>query len=712
MAAGSIVIDLLMKTGSFVTDTDRASKRLKQFQKEAKEAGTAIGAAVAAGITATAVLLKSSIDTMDDISKAAQRAGTTTEEFSKLAYGAGLADVAVTDLQTSLGRLTKAQAEALDPATQQAKVFKALGIEVTDAAGNLRSSTDVFKDFADVFEEQKGSPEIIAAGLNIFGRSFQNLIPLLKDGSAGLKDAAAEAQAFGQVISTEAGANAEEFNDNLSRMKLFVTGVANAVAADLLPDLVGLQDGFLDGARDGDKLHQIAEDVANVFRVLAGAIELAMIPIRRIDNVIQGTTAGLQGLMEAAKGVIGLNWDQVTRGLSLSVDAALLAQFGDPLENEKGSKKPRKRIVSPGELTDPQAAADQKAADALRAQAERAKRIRELAFGPEEKAEKSKPAGKSEAEKEADRLADAYKGVNDQLEEQIALNGNTSAAAKLAFDLQTGELSKLSAAEKEHLTVLQSKADLQELERAALQRVNEESENYARAVQEQENAFKAHAADLQFEIDLLSMSNKERNREVELRYLAADATDKQREEIAKLADERYEDTLAMQKSIALQDDFRDGFGEAFSEIITGSKSAKDALLDFLDSINQRLAQRIGSNIADSLFGEQGQTGGGSYGGILSEVAGWFGGVKATGGDVLDGRSYLVGEEGPELFTPRTAGRILPADVTAAQRGMGTADRPLVITNNMTIQGKVDRRSAQQVARETALYARMAIARNG
>lgn len=35
----------------------------------------------------------------------------------------------------------------------------------------------------------------------------------------------------------------------------------------------------------------------------------------------------------------------------------------------------------------------------------------------------------------------------------------------------------------------------------------------------------------------------------------------------------------------------------------------------------------------------------------------FGGARADGGLVAPGRSYLVGERGPELFTPQGAGRI-------------------------------------------------------
>ena len=45
---------------------------------------------------------------------------------------------------------------------------------------------------------------------------------------------------------------------------------------------------------------------------------------------------------------------------------------------------------------------------------------------------------------------------------------------------------------------------------------------------------------------------------------------------------------------------------------------------------------------------------GSYGGGMS-----YGGPRASGGPVDDGVTHLVGENGPELFTPRTAGTIIP-----------------------------------------------------
>ena len=47
--------------------------------------------------------------------------------------------------------------------------------------------------------------------------------------------------------------------------------------------------------------------------------------------------------------------------------------------------------------------------------------------------------------------------------------------------------------------------------------------------------------------------------------------------------------------------------------------------------------------------------------------------KAAGGSVSSSQAYLVGEQGPELFMPRSAGTIVPN----SQLGMGTTN----VTNN-------------------------------
>jgi hypothetical protein len=44
---------------------------------------------------------------------------------------------------------------------------------------------------------------------------------------------------------------------------------------------------------------------------------------------------------------------------------------------------------------------------------------------------------------------------------------------------------------------------------------------------------------------------------------------------------------------------------------------------------------------------------------VQAVGGAFRGARADGGPVLPGGSYLVGERGPEVFRPHTAGEVTP-----------------------------------------------------
>ena len=63
------------------------------------------------------------------------------------------------------------------------------------------------------------------------------------------------------------------------------------------------------------------------------------------------------------------------------------------------------------------------------------------------------------------------------------------------------------------------------------------------------------------------------------------------------------------------------------------------------------------------------------GGVIDNI---FGGGRAAGGPVTSGTTYLVGEKGPELFTPGTSGTIIP------NKSMGGG-----ATINLTVNGAID-----------------------
>ena len=170
-------------------------------------------------------------------------------------------------------------------------------------------------------------------------------------------------------------------------------------------------------------------------------------------------------------------------------------------------------------------------------------------------------------------------------------------------------------------------------------------------------------------------------------------------------------------------------GRFFSDITSGAKSAKDAFKDLGDSIfqtfNKIITQKLGEELFASLFtssssggsigswfsGLIGTNGGkSSGGGFFDFLGGLFGGFRANGGPVQAGKFYEVNENDNELFTQggRTflmssgGGRVDPI-----RGGMGGGFNQVI---NFNHQGRIDRRTPDQIANETRRRTNTAVAR--
>jgi len=98
---------------------------------------------------------------------------------------------------------------------------------------------------------------------------------------------------------------------------------------------------------------------------------------------------------------------------------------------------------------------------------------------------------------------------------------------------------------------------------------------------------------------------------------------------------------------------RNDVAESVKGFIRGTKTLGEALLGILNRIADKFIDFAISGMFDAL---------GSGGGFWGKL---FGGGKASGGPVQGGTSYLVGEKGPELFTPGQSGDVIPNDALEA-----------------------------------------------
>jgi len=113
------------------------------------------------------------------------------------------------------------------------------------------------------------------------------------------------------------------------------------------------------------------------------------------------------------------------------------------------------------------------------------------------------------------------------------------------------------------------------------------------------------------------------------------------------------------------------------------------------ALDQIAAQALQLGLG-SIFG--GAAAGGGVGGLLAGTLGALFGLpgRATGGLVAPQRPYLVGERGPELFVPASAGRVEPSPMT----GTGPREVRVAIALNPERGASAPaalRRSSRQIA---------------
>ena len=106
-------------------------------------------------------------------------------------------------------------------------------------------------------------------------------------------------------------------------------------------------------------------------------------------------------------------------------------------------------------------------------------------------------------------------------------------------------------------------------------------------------------------------------------------------------------------------------GTAIAGVITGVSRVVDFLGDMIDRVREFIRLVRDNPVVSGISG------------LIDRV---FGGARAMGGPVTAGTSYLVGEQGPELFTPGRSGAITP------NHSLGGGGGSVI---NLTVNGAID-----------------------
>jgi len=801
--AGSIVLDLLLKTGSFVSDSKRAEKQMRELDKAARAMGRSIGTGIAQSAAgfATAFLsidsgikiLGDAINQADRLDELSAKLNLSTELLSGWGYAAKMSGTSLDELDGGLSRLAKTMASALDPKSSAANLFKALGVDVLDASGKLRGVEAVLPEIADKFAAMQDQTLKAATAMEIFGKSGTDFLEFLSRGSQGIDELKARAADLGIIIPPEEAARAAAFKDKLDELSGAVSGAALRLSAGFLPYLEQLTDGTLKWIGDGDKMQKLINDVGRTFEFTAGTIRLFGTGLDYVGEKIEGISEALYGVNVAAKGLLSGDFAKFIAGTKLVGSGSQRASVaaGTALAGPAVPALPSNPITATSPVVE--AAVKQVAELEARVQAVLAGAAKPKGAGG------GASSGRSDAERQVERLerltrdmaraqrdwqaelddtgnpilaeyARRLDDINSRAErlteegmDPAKVKDFTASMTELAEKLKAKDISQYQAEFAATTAAMAGKLDgsltpalaayieqERELDRL-LKNKSIDTDLYAdrlAALQAQRNDDAVQMQrDAMFEIELLGKTREQQELLNAARRLSGDVdTDRGRAAIDAL--EAYQRQRSV---IDDQIDAMDGLRDAtrgFVHDLRGGKDPIDAIEGAIDRIADKLFDLTAENIVEKLFGQNGSTsgswlsnlfggffggekGGGSSGGWLSSLFGggksagpssafgsmfgnntsWlFGGAFAGGGQTMPDRAYLVGERGPEMFVPRTAGVVLPADMTRTAL-RGGRDRQVVFNNSQHFNGLPGRQTMDQSQTELGMAIRRKMGRN-
>lgn len=282
---------------------EKAGVDFKKFGEVATVAVKALAVAVTAVATATVGLGKAVYDISketaqygDTIDKESQKLQISAKTYQELDYAMRRNGSSIGDVSKAIKGITQDLGAMADGSGDVRDIYKELGVSLTDTNGNVKSAEDVLLGSIDALARMEDTTKRNDLATQMFGKSYQEMLPLLNAGGDGIKALMQEAEDYGMVMSDEAVKASAEFTDSMTRLQGTAQGLKNTLGAELLPSITLITDGLAD---------LLAGNEGAVDTIKQGADEL----LGRVSTLMPLVTEMVSGLastvMEEAPQLMG-----------------------------------------------------------------------------------------------------------------------------------------------------------------------------------------------------------------------------------------------------------------------------------------------------------------------------------------------------------------------------------------------------------------------
>lgn len=242
------VLEVVLKARDELTGVLKTSEfNTRQLAQTASKMKVALGAAFAVGASLAAVagikaMTADAIRLGDQIDRTAKLMQISTDEAQRWDYVAKLSGSSAERLARGIQQVNKNAYEALKGNKESSDSFRALGVSLQDANGNLRSSENLFKDTVLALADVKNVTERAALAQRLFGKSGQELLPILSQGKQAIIDQLNETEKYGLILSESAIAKLDAADDAMYRFNQSMKVAKAEIVVGIAPALTKLAD--------------------------------------------------------------------------------------------------------------------------------------------------------------------------------------------------------------------------------------------------------------------------------------------------------------------------------------------------------------------------------------------------------------------------------------------------------------------------------------
>lgn len=231
--------------------TSENSKRFDRLNRSVDGAGKVMrrlaGAAVAlAGAAGLGRLVTSSLDAADSLADVADKIGVNVEALQELRGAAQQAGVEQATLDMALQRFSRRVGEAANGTGELRATLEQYDIAVRNADGSMRPLEAILADYADTIQGAESDQERLRLAFKAFDSEGAALVNMLRDGSAGLSEMRQEMRDLGIVIDEETVRAAADLNDKLDLIRMRLGSSMQQAILNLVPIIDVAAEAFAD----------------------------------------------------------------------------------------------------------------------------------------------------------------------------------------------------------------------------------------------------------------------------------------------------------------------------------------------------------------------------------------------------------------------------------------------------------------------------------